>query len=66
MANSLAISKATSPRDGRDYFIGPVRVDRLLHDDLKRDAEELGVAMSEIIRMRLRGNLTKLSQTTAA
>jgi len=43
-----------------------LRIDRGLYDELKNDAEHLGVSISDIIRLRLRGHPTRAETKIAA
>jgi hypothetical protein len=52
--------------DDRTRVVGGLRIDRGLYDELKDDAERLGVSISDIIRLRLRGHPTRAETRIAA
>jgi hypothetical protein len=52
--------------DDRTRVVGGLRIDRGLYDELKDDAERLGVSLSDIIRLRLRGHPTRTETKTEA
>lgn len=56
----------TPYRDDRTRVVGGLRIDLALYDELKRDADQLGVSISDIIRLRLRGHPTHAVTKTAA
>jgi len=52
--------------DDRTRVVGGLRIDRGLYDELKDDAHHLGVSISDIIRLRLRGHPTRAETKIAA
>jgi hypothetical protein len=53
-------------KDDRTRVVGGLRIDCGLYDELKNDAEHLGVSISDIIRLRLRGHPTRAETKMAA
>ena len=49
----------TRYKDDRTRVVGGLRIDCGLYDELKNDAQHLGVSISDIIRLRLRGDPTR-------